>query len=462
MNVTLAAAGSASSPALSDAAMRRVFDSPVEDRLATALTTIAEAAPTRTAVARNAGTDKPTAIDYGTLAARLVDLEQQLDEARPIGVVARTDQVESLIVLTAACSRQHVPLAILADDAADSGHELDDWLSVDDTLSIPFTAAGSMPRGEFATVAPTIWVATSGTSGPPKIVDHSWESLLAAARLSSQWHSLTWLLVYDAKRWAGIQVWVQAMLTGGCVVVPASRDPDVVARAVVDRQVTVLPATPTLMRRLLTSADPAVLATCQLERITLGGEAVDGPLLDQIKETFPNAGVSHVYATTELGEVFRVRDGLPGFPAHWLTKPLPGGARLFTRRDGELLVQLSRDTAEVATGDLVEQRGDRFEFVGRRSDVIVVGGAKVYPKRVEEVVRGVPGIAEARVHSVASPITGELVAVDVVVSPGFSPDDVRSGMLTHCRHELESHAVPRIVTFVEQIATTPAGKVPRR
>jgi hypothetical protein len=45
------------------------------------------------------------------------------------------------------------------------------------------------------------------------------------------------------------------------------------------------------------------------------------------------------------------------------------------RRDGELLVQLSRDTAEVATGDLVEKRGDRYEFTGRRSDVIVVGGA---------------------------------------------------------------------------------------
>ena len=438
------------------------MDSPVEDRLAVAIATIAEVAPQRPAIIRDAGTAQPVSIDFGTLATRIAVLETQLDEARPIGVVARAEHVESLIVITAACSRQHVPLAILADDAADSGHELEDWLTLDDSLSVSFTAAGNVPRGEFETVAPTIWVATSGTSGPPKIVDHSWDSLLAAARLSSQWHALAWLLVYDAKRWAGIQVWVQAMLTGGSVVVPQSRDPDVVARALVDQHVAVLPATPTLLRRLLSSADPAMLAACHLERITLGGEAVDGPLLDQITRAFPAAGVSHVYATTELGEVFRVRDGRPGFPIQWMNRQLPGGARLTVRRDGELLVQLSRDTAEVATGDLVEQHGDRFEFVGRRSDVIVVGGAKVYPKRVEEVIRQVPGVVDARVHGVASPITGELVAVDLVIAPGAPATEVKQAMLERCRHSLEPHAVPRVVTLVEQIPTTSAGKVPRR
>ena len=157
-----------------------------------------------------------------------------------------------------------------------------------------------------------------------------------------------------------------------------------------------------------------------------------------------------------------MRDGLPGFPARWLNRQLPGGARISTRRDGELLVQLSRDTAEVATGDLVEQRGDRLEFVGRRSDVIVVGGAKVYPKRIEELVRQVPGVVEARVHGVASPITGELVALELVAADGLDAEGVRSAVLERCRSELEAHAVPRVVDMVAQIATTPAGKVPRR
>jgi acyl-CoA synthetase (AMP-forming)/AMP-acid ligase II len=462
MNVAVASVTSPPSPALSDSQMRQILDSAVEDRLATAIAAVAERMPDRTAVVQHAGTPQQTGISYATLAARVSQLERELDDARPVGVVARTERVESLMVITAACARQHVPLAILADDAADSGHELKDWLPLDDSLLVPFTSVGGIPRGEFATVAPSIWVATSGTSGPPKIVDHSWDSLLSAARLAEQWHALTWLLVYDPKRWAGIQVWVQAVLTGGCVVVPESRDPDVVAQAIVENQVSVLPATPTLIRRLVSSADPSLLGQCRLERITLGGEAVDGPLLEQIAETFPAARVSHVYATTELGEVFRVRDGLPGFPARWLTRPLPGGVRLSTRRDGELLVQLSRDTAEVATGDLVERNGDRFEFVGRRSDVIVVGGAKVYPKRVEELIRQVDGVREARVRGVASPITGELVALELVIADDADTEEVRKAVLGRCRNELEPHAVPRLIEVVEQIATTAAGKVPRR
>ncbi len=462
MNVALAPVASPPSPSLSDSQMRQILDSAVEDRLATAIAAVAERMPNRTAVVQHAGTAQQTGVSYATLAARVSQLERELDDARPVGVVSRTERVESLMVITAACARQHVPLAILADDTADSGHELKDWLPLDDSLSIPFTSVGGIPRGEFATVAPSIWVATSGTSGPPKIVDHSWDSLLSAARLADQWHALTWLLVYDPKRWAGIQVWVQAVLTGGCVVVPESRDPDVVARSIVENRVSVLPATPTLIRRLVSSADPSLLGQCRLERITLGGEAVDGPLLEQIAETFPAARVSHVYATTELGEVFRVRDGLPGFPSRWLTKPLPGGVRLSTRRDGELLVQLSRDTAEVATGDLVERNGDRFEFVGRRSDVIVVGGAKVFPKRVEEVIRQVPRVVEARVHGVASPITGELVALELVIADDADAEEVRKAVIDRCRSELEPHAVPRVIEVVEQIATTAAGKVPRR
>jgi acyl-CoA synthetase (AMP-forming)/AMP-acid ligase II len=117
-------------------------------------------------------------------------------------------------------------------------------------------------------------------------------------------------------------------------------------------------------------------------------------------------------------------------------------------------------------GDLVERRGDRYEFTGRRSDVIVVGGAKVLPGRVEEVLRSVPGVAEARVYGLPSGITGELVAGEIVLADplpqGFTPDAVRSAALSACRGTLEPHGVPRILDIVKRIATTTAGKTPRR
>jgi acyl-CoA synthetase (AMP-forming)/AMP-acid ligase II len=440
-------------------------DASVEDRLAFAITEIARQSPDRAAIIAGAGSPSRRVIDYSTLAAAIEKLEAALDAHRPAGVVARATRAESLVAIAAACGRQHVPVAFLAEDSRDLVGELRDWISLDDSLALPESAANG-PQREFSAIPPQVVVATSGTSGPPKLVQHSWDSVLAAARLAEQWHGLAWLLVYDATRWAGIQVWAQALLTGGTLVVPASRDPDVVAAALVAEKVAILPATPTLLRRLMTSADRATLAQAAPQRITLGGEAADGPLLEHAKSVFPQAKITQVYATTELGEVFRVPDGRPGFPAAWLGKSLPGGVRLSTRRDGELLVQLSRDTAEVGTGDLVERRGDRFEFTGRRSDVIVVGGAKVFPKRVEEILRRVPGIAEARVYGLPSAITGELVAAEIVLADPLpeatSPDQVRTAALAMCRESLEAHSVPRVLDIVKQIATTAAGKTPRR
>lgn len=303
-----------------------LLEAPVEDRLAAAIGEIARQAPDRLAIVAQAGGDARRTIDYAALAQAIANLEAGLDAARPVGIVARAARVESLVVIAAACGRQHVPVAFLAEDSRDLVGELRDWVELDDSLALPPAPAGGSKRLEFETVPPQVIVATSGTSGPPKLVDHSWESLLAAARLSEQWHGLGWLLVYDATRWAGIQVWLQALLTGGRLVVPASRDPDVVAKALADEQVSILPATPTLLRRLLTSADPALLARAGgLNRITLGGEAADAALLDQARVAFPAAKITQVYATTELGEVYRVADGRPGFPVAWLGKALPGG-----------------------------------------------------------------------------------------------------------------------------------------
>jgi acyl-CoA synthetase (AMP-forming)/AMP-acid ligase II len=439
-------------------------DAAAEDRLAVAIADVARQSPDRVAIVAGAGGDTSRSIEYATLAAAIAKLEAALDSVRPVGIVVRAKRVESLVAIAAACGRQHVPVAFLAEDSRDLVGELRDWVTIDDALVVPVDPAAA--RREFEAVATQVVVATSGTSGPPKLVEHSWDSLLAAARLAEQWHGLGWVLVYDATRWAGIQVWLQALLTGGRLIVPASRDPDVVLRSIVDEQAAVLPATPTLLRRLLASGDRGLMERARVERITLGGEAADGPLLEQAKAAFSGARITQVYATTELGEVFRVADGLPGFPANWLGRSLPGGARLGMRRDGELLVQLSRDTAEVATGDLVERRGERYEFTGRRSDVIVVGGAKVLPRRVEELLRTVPGIADVRVYGMPSAITGELVAAEAVLADplpsGGTPESVRAAALAACRAALEPHGVPRIFDFVKKIATNPAGKVPRR
>lgn len=439
-------------------------DAPIEDRLAFVISAVAKEFPDQVAIVNNAGSESRCEVTYALLASMLERLEQSLDEHRPVGIIARGNRLESLIAVAAACGRQHIPVAFLAEDARDLVGELREWVSLDDTLELPHASELSL-HSAFEPVPSNIIVATSGTSGPPRLVEHSWDSLLASARLAEQWHALGWFLFYDATRWAGIQVWLQSVLTGGRLVVPHSRDPNVALRAIIEEKISILPGTPGFLRKLISVSDQNLLADAKISRITLGGEAADELLLTQLQQVFPSAKLSHVYATTELGEVFRVNDGRPGFPAKWLGHSLPSGGRLSCRRDGELLVQLSRDSAEVGTGDLIERVGDRFVFSGRRSDIILVGDLRVFPDQIEQVLRGVPGVVDARAYGLPSALTGEIVGAEIVLADSLhtrTPETVRADALIACQQSLEQYAIPKILDIVKSITTNTAGKTTRR
>ncbi len=77
-----------------------------------------------------------------------------------------------------------------------------------------------------------------------------------------------------------------------------------------------------------------------------------------------------------------------------------------------------------------------------------------------------PGILEARVYGLPRAVTGELVAGEIVLADplpeGQTPESIRAAVLTSCRATLEPHSVPRILDLVKRIATTPAGKTPRK
>jgi acyl-coenzyme A synthetase/AMP-(fatty) acid ligase len=106
-----------------------------------------------------------------------------------------------------------------------------------------------------------------------------------------------------------------------------------------------------------------------------------------------------------------------------------------------------------ATGDLVEVVGDRVEFRGRRNDIINVGGVKVHPLPVEERVNLVPGVAAARAFGRTNALTGAIVAVELVLEPGYVEDDVDAAVRKACEG-LPAAARPRSIRFVESIATT--------
>ena len=70
---------------------------------------------------------------------------------------------------------------------------------------------------------------------------------------------------------------------------------------------------------------------------------------------------------------------------------------------------------------MVELRGDRYIFAGRRGGIINIGGLKVHPEEVEAVINRHPRVRMSLVRPKRSPITGAIVIADVVLNRGRAP-----------------------------------------
>ena len=198
--------------------------------------------------------------------------------------------------------------------------------------------------------------------------------------------------------------------------------------------------------------------------LSLSGEIADQAVLDGLAPAFPHASIGHAYASTEAGVGFAVTDGLEGFPANYLgnrngveMKVVDGSLRIRSTRTAHAYI--GRDAAAltdadgyVDSGDVVELRGDRYYFVGRRGGIINIGGLKVHPEEIEAVINRHPDVWMSRAKSRKSPITGGIVVADVILADGTDParaKEIRDQILDQCRTQLASHKVPAVIRFAE-------------
>jgi acyl-CoA synthetase (AMP-forming)/AMP-acid ligase II len=332
-----------------------------------------------------------------------------------------------------------------------------------------------LPGEEAWSGSQTVTILTSGTTGEPKAARHSWESLARPIRKGHGNPAPRWLLTYRPNLYAGLQVMLQCFSDRGTLAVPnREMDPRSIAQFMFNARVQFVSATPSYWRRLLMFSDAEILRKVPLVQITLGGEVIDQPILDKLRQTFPNARLVHIYATTELGRCFSVNDGHSGFPVSYLSGALPDGTGLRVQQD-ELQIrsanamrmydphssQMGTATEWFATGDLVEIMNDRVYFAGRKSDMINVAGSKVYPVEVERVIRVIPGVADVRVFGKSSSIAGELVVCEIVPNHEQDRDTLKESVARVCREKLTTYQQPRMIKFVERLSLSSAGKTVR-
>jgi acyl-coenzyme A synthetase/AMP-(fatty) acid ligase len=320
----------------------------------------------------------------------------------------------------------------------------------------------------------TEWVLlTSGTTGVPKLVSHDVASLTAPIRAGVG--APVWGTFYDIRRYGGLQIFFRAVTGGGSLILSSAGEPvaDHLARLAANG-VTHLSGTPSHWWRVLMGAAAQVISP---RYVRLSGEIAGQAVLDNLRAVYPQAGLGHAYASTEAGVGFEVDDGLEGFPAHFVgrsdgdvdIKIVDGSLRLRSARSASGYVGLGAPAlldseGFVDTADMVERRGERYHFVGRKDGIINVGGLKVHPEEVEAAINRHAGVSGSLVKSRKSPITGAIVVADVVLKAGRQDDagaSLEREIIELCRRDLAAYKVPATIRFVPALPMSAAGKLLR-
>ena len=298
---------------------------------------------------------------------------------------------------------------------------------------------------------------TSGSTGLPKLVTHHRETLARTLREGQRYVDDVWALAYNPTHIAGIQVALQAFSNGNTLVDVFGLDRATIQDRLARWSVTHLSATPTFYRLLLPLESPLPA----IRSLTLGGERSDPDLLARLQAAFPGARLHNLYASTEAGTLL-VADG-ELFGIH---SAVEGKVKI---EDGQLLVAhdllAQFEGREIkgdwyATGDRVEVVAEsplRFRILGRTSDFINVGGAKVDPAEVEDILRLYPGITEVRVFGRSNSVMGTLLCAEYTASVILPESEIRSFLASR----LQPHKIPRLIKRVELLAKTRSGKLSR-
>jgi acyl-coenzyme A synthetase/AMP-(fatty) acid ligase len=334
----------------------------------------------------------------------------------------------------------------------------------------------SGPRRSAAAGQNTEWLLfTSGTTGKPKMVVHTLQSLTGPlAKGAGAQTEARWSTFYDIRRYGGLQILLRALAGGAPMALSEANEPigDFLTRLAAFG-VTHISGTPSHWRRALMSP---MIKKISPAYVRLSGEIADQAILNHLQSIFPAAKVAHAFASTEAGVAFDVTDGLAGFPAQW-TEPeghavemrvIDGSLRIRSSRlasgyAGDANRQLVDGDGFVDTGDTVDLRDGRYHFTGRREGVINVGGLKVHPEEVEAVVNLHPNVRMSRVRGRKSPITGAIVVADIVLeNASDSFLQTKDEILTSCRKLLAAHKVPAFLTEVASLEINAAGKLLRK
>jgi bile acid-coenzyme A ligase len=373
---------------------------------------------------------------------------------------------------------------VLVSDLHAANCSVLDRASLAATLSLPDGPAPDRVS-EHVSLLPS-----GGSTGTPKLILHPARSVVKGARLSVALSAegdveARTLVNSPLYHGPGFQFTAPRILEGKTVYLMERFDAALAARVIEDKQITYTLMVPTMLQRIAQLDGVGPHTFTSLRRLIYGGASIPDWVVDRWLELVPPEVFMFTYGSSEnlglcsmTGAEWADHRGSTGRPVNMdisirddaggvvptgtigevFQRP-PAGERIFVYVGAPAPEPTSDGYYTV--GDLGWVDDDGYLYIAdRRKDLIITGGANVYPAEVETALSEHPGVFDQVVIGVADDEWGRRVHAIVQPVESDSPpseDDLREW----CRARLVSYKVPKTFEIVANLARTDAGKVNR-
>jgi long-chain acyl-CoA synthetase len=303
---------------------------------------------------------------------------------------------------------------------------------------------------------PGLVLFSSGSTGKSKASLSDFSDILS--KFTVPRHSLRSIAFLLFDHIGGINTLLYTLSNAGCIVTVTDRTPEEVLSAIEKYQVELLPTSPTFINLILLSEAYKRFSMDSLKTITYGTEPMGESTLKRLHELFPKIQLKQTYGLSELGIL---RSKSKGPDSLWVKV----GGEGFETRVVDGLLEVKAKSAMLGylnapnpftedgwfkTGDSVLMDGEYLKILGRESEIINVGGEKVYPMEVESVIQEFDNVAEVTVFGKKNAITGNMVCAKIRLQSEQDHKQFSIALKKYCRDKLQTFKIPVKVEFDDQ------------